>query len=130
MLFYNATKFLPIKTFLVFIGSTVFARLALDAIPHNEIRDINNMSDETVIRKIKKCPCRINYQNAQSYIHKLEFKINYDRRRFEEDRISFLHQMKHLQKQFKSLESKFENLMKRNSLKTSPDKAAIQPIKV
>ena len=130
MLSYNATKFLPIKTFLVFIGSTVFARLAQDTIPHNEIRDIRNISNETVIRKIEKCPCKINYKNVQSYINKLELKIKYDGVRFEEDKINFLHQIKHLQKEFKSLESKFENLIKRKILKTSPEKVAIQPIKV
>ena len=94
------------------MSSTVLARFAQDAIPHNEIRDIHNMSDKTVIRKIEKCPCKINYQNAQSYIHKLESKMNYDRRRFEEDKISFLHQIEHLQKDFKSLYSKFDYLMK------------------
>ena len=112
------------------MSSTVLARFAQDAIPHNEIRDINNISDETVIRKIEKCPCKINYQNAQSYIHKLESKINYDRRRFEEDKISFLHQIEHLQKDFKSLYSKFDYLMKEKMLKTSPEKVAIPPIKV
>ena len=112
------------------MSSTVLARFAQDAIPHNEIRDINNISDETVIRKIEKCPCKINYQNAQSYIHKLQFEINNDRKRFEEDKISFLNQMKHLQKEFKSLESKFEKIRKRNSLRTSPEKVAIQQIKV
>ena len=93
MLLYNAPKLLSLKTFLLFMSSTVVARLAQDAIPHNEIRAISNTNDETVLRKIEKCPCKINYQNAQSYIHKLESKMNYDRRRFEEDKISFLHQM-------------------------------------
>ena len=112
------------------MSSTVVARLAQDAIPHNEIRAISNTSDGTVLRKIEKCPCKINYQNAQSYIHKLESKINYDRRRFEEDKINLLYQMKHLQKEIRSVESKFDNLMKEKMLKTSPEKVAILPSKV
>ena len=130
MLLYNAPKFLSLKSFLVFMSSTVVAILAQDAITHNEIRAISNTNDETVLRKIEKCPCKINYQNAQSYIHKLESKINYDRRRFEEDRINLLYQMKHLQKEIRSVESKFDYLMKEKMLKTSPEKVAILPSKV
>ena len=110
--------------------ATVFIKSSHEQLLNNDNTNNRNIRNTTVIRKIRKCPCKINYQNAQSYINKLESKIESDRKRAEKERNILVQQMKYLKSEFRSLELKFDNLLKGQIVTGSPEKDVSQPIKV
>ena len=110
--------------------TTVFVKSSYEQILNIENTNNRNIRNTTVIRKIRKCPCKINYQNAQSYINKLESKIEFDRKRADKERNILVQQMKYLKTKFRSLELKFDNLLKGQLVAGSPVKEFSQPIKV
>merc|ERR1712154_445879 len=122
-------NFCSLLTYLILMTATLFIKVSHEQILNDKNTNNGNISNTTVIRKIRKCPCKINYQNTQSYINKLESKIEFDRKRTNKERNILVQQMKYLKTKFRSFELKFDNLLQGKLVVGSPAKDVTQPIK-
>ena len=111
MLYCNEITFWAIQIISILTLKAVNAESPQNPLSHNEIKDNRNISDRNSISRIEKCPCKINFKNAQSHILKLEWKLNQEKKRAEKEKLNLLHEIKNLRTEFRSLESKFDQIL-------------------
>ena len=123
----NDIKYWTLQSFLILIYVTVLVKSSENKSFHNELKDNQSRNHQKLVKKIERCPCKVNFQNAQSYILKLESKIRYQRDRDEKERLELSNEVKHLREELKSIECKIDKLIN-GQLLENHDKAGIEEV--
>ena len=111
MLMQNDIKYWTLQIFLILIFVTVHVKSSENKSFRKQLKDNQTSIHQKRGTKIERCPCKVNFQNAQSYILKLESKIRYQRERDEKERLNLSNEVKHLRSELRSLEYKFDKVL-------------------
>ena len=107
----NDIKYWVLQSFLILVFVIVLVKSSEKKSFHNKLKDNQSRIHQKLVKTIERCPCKVNFQNAQSYILKLESKIRYQRERDEKERLNLSNEVKHLRSELRSLEYKFDKVL-------------------